>query len=394
MGKTRRVPVVVVHGLDDLEAAPGIRPGARATVGAGSLPVKVALLSGGTGGARLASGLAAVMPPEDLSIVANTADDEEFWGLLVCPDVDAILYRLAGVFNEATGFGVRDDTFHAQAMLGSLGEQTWFQLGDRDIGVHLLRAMLLRSGLRLSEAVAHLARGFGIQRERDPDERRPGAHPDPDRCRGIEHAGVVRRGAVRAGSARHPARRHRVRARPRPRQSLRSATRDAVIIGPSNPLLSVDPDPGGARRRARPRAGHRGLPGRRRPLVEGPDRRHAPRQMGEEATALGVARRYAGIAATIVIDRVDVGLLEPIRSLGMHTLVDDTVMDGPDGERRFAHSLLHALELARWLMKLSLDFVRANPHGRARHLSPRRTGATLAGTRSRRRRRSRGDQHA
>ncbi len=124
--------------------------------------MRVALLSGGTGGARLAKGLAGVLPPEDLSVVANTADDEEFWGLLVSPDVDAILYRLAGVFNDATGFGVLDDTFHAQAMLGSLGEQTWFQLGDRDIGVHLLRAALLRSGLRLTEAVAHLARSFGI----------------------------------------------------------------------------------------------------------------------------------------------------------------------------------------------------------------------------------------
>ena len=125
--------------------------------------MRVALLSGGTGGARLATGLAGVLPPEDLSIIANTADDEEFWSLLVSPDVDAILYRLAGVFNHATGFGVRDDTFHAQAMLGSLGEQTRFQLGDRDIGVHLLRAALLRRGLRLTEAVTHLARSFGIR---------------------------------------------------------------------------------------------------------------------------------------------------------------------------------------------------------------------------------------
>jgi len=124
--------------------------------------VRIALLSGGTGGARLASGLAAELSPEDLSIVANSGDDDEFWGLLVSPDVDAILYRLAGLFNEATGFGVRDDTFNAQAMLGSLGEQTWFQLGDRDLGVHVLRAALLRNGLRNSEAVAHLARAFGI----------------------------------------------------------------------------------------------------------------------------------------------------------------------------------------------------------------------------------------
>ena len=101
--------------------------------------MKVALLSGGTGGAKLATGLAAVMPASDLSIVVNTGDDDEFWGLLVSPDIDAILYRLAGVFNEASGFGVRNDTFQALDMLRTLGEDAWFQLGDRDIGVHLLR---------------------------------------------------------------------------------------------------------------------------------------------------------------------------------------------------------------------------------------------------------------
>ena len=84
--------------------------------------MRVALLSGGTGGARLATGLAAVLSPDELSIVANTADDEEFWGLLVSPDVDAILYRLAGLFNDTTGFGVRNDTFHTLEMLRRLGE--------------------------------------------------------------------------------------------------------------------------------------------------------------------------------------------------------------------------------------------------------------------------------
>src|SRR5579863_2966669 len=97
--------------------------------------VKVTLLSGGTGGAKLATGLTAVLPAPDLSIVVNTGDDDEFWGLLVSPDVDAILYRLAGLFNDITGFGVRDDTFATLGMLRSLGEDTWFQLGDRDIGV-------------------------------------------------------------------------------------------------------------------------------------------------------------------------------------------------------------------------------------------------------------------
>jgi LPPG:FO 2-phospho-L-lactate transferase len=304
--------------------------------------VKVALLSGGTGGARLASGLAAELPPEDLSIVANTADDDEFWGLLVSPDVDAILYRLAGIFNEATGFGVRDDTFHAQAMLGSLGEQTWFQLGDRDIGVHLLRGMLLRGGLRLSEAVAYLARSFGIlvsviPMSDDPVRTRIRTETAElsmqewfvgERCapavRGIRLAGIE--SAI---------------ASPEAAAAVRNA--DSVIIGPSNPLLSVDPILavlGDELDRERvtvvsPVVGGRSLKGPTVTMLE---------QMGEEATALGVARRYAGIAATIVIDTSDVDLREQIRSLGMRALVDDTVMEGPDGERRFAHSLLHSLE--------------------------------------------------
>jgi LPPG:FO 2-phospho-L-lactate transferase len=305
--------------------------------------VRVALLSGGTGGARLATGLAAVLPPEDLSIVANTADDDEFWGLLVSPDVDAILYRLAGVFNEATGFGVRDDTFHAQAMLGSLGEQTWFQLGDRDIGVHLLRAMLLRNGLRLSEAVAHLAQSFGIHASVIP------MSDDPVRTRIRTDSGELSMQEWFVGERCAPVVRgirfdgvESAVASPEGRAAVRNA--DAVVIGPSNPLLSVDPILavlGDELDRERvtvvsPVVGGRSLKGPTVSMLQ---------QMGEEPTALGVARRYAGIAANIVIDRVDVALREPIRSLGMHALVDDTVMEGPDGERRFAASLVHALEL-------------------------------------------------
>jgi LPPG:FO 2-phospho-L-lactate transferase len=304
--------------------------------------VRVALLSGGTGGARLATGLAAVLPPENLAIIANTADDDEFWGLLVSPDVDAILYRLAGVFNHTTGFGVRDDTFHAQAMLGSLGEQTWFQLGDRDIGVHLLRASLLRDGMRLTGAVEHLARSFGIRVRVIP------MSDDPVRTRITTDWGELSMQEWFVGQRCGP----EVRAirlagiesaRPSPEAVAAITDAAAVIIGPSNPLLSVDPILavlGEHLDRERvtvvsPVVGGRSLKG---PTVD------MLRQMGEEATALGVARRYAGIAATIVIDRADEGLLEPIRSLGMRALVDDTVMDGEQGERRLAASLLHVLE--------------------------------------------------
>lgn len=306
--------------------------------------MRVALLSGGTGGARLASGLATVMAPDDLSIIANTADDEEFWGLLVCPDVDAILYRLAGVFNDATGFGVRDDTFQAQAMLGSLGEQTWFQLGDRDIGVHLLRASLLRGGMRLTEAVTRLARGFGIQVSVIP------MSDDPVRTRIRTDAGELSMQEWFVGQRCEPAVRGMRLAgidAARPAREAVAAVRsaDAVIIGPSNPLLSVDPILavlGDELDRERvtvvsPVVGGKSLKGPTSDML---------RDMGEEATAFGIARHYAGIASTIVIDRVDAGSLESIRSLGVRTILDDIVMDGVDGEKRLAASLLHALESA------------------------------------------------
>src|ERR1700736_5477885 len=120
--------------------------------------MKIALLAGGTGGAKLAAGLVAVLAPDQLTIIANTADDDEFWGLLVSPDVDAILYRLAGIFNERSGFGVAGDTFNELSMPGRLGEPTWFALGDFDIGLHLLRTQLVRDGMRLTEAVAEIGR--------------------------------------------------------------------------------------------------------------------------------------------------------------------------------------------------------------------------------------------
>jgi LPPG:FO 2-phospho-L-lactate transferase len=304
--------------------------------------VRVAVLAGGTGGARLAAGLAGVLPPEDLSIVVNTADDEEFWGLLVCPDVDAILYRLAGIFNDASGFGVRDDTFHTQAMLGNLGEQTWFQLGDGDIGVHLLRTSLLRRGLRLTEAVAHVARSFGILVSVIP------MSDDPVRTRITTDAGELSMQEWFVGQRSQPiVRGMRLAgieaAQPAPEAVAAVSGAGAVIIGPSNPLLSVDPILavlGDALDRERvtvvsPVVGGRSLKG---PTVD------MLRQMGEEPTALGVARRYAGIASTIVVDHVDVALLEPIRALGMRALVADTVMRDAQGEQRLAASLLRALE--------------------------------------------------
>src|SRR5207244_10520925 len=106
--------------------------------------MKVVVLAGGTGGAALAAGIQSVAPEHELTVIANTADDDEFWGLLVCPDVDAVIYRLAGVFNERAGYGVKDDTFHVLESMDRIGEDAWFRIGDPELASHLVRRRLLR----------------------------------------------------------------------------------------------------------------------------------------------------------------------------------------------------------------------------------------------------------
>ncbi len=122
----------------------------------------VLALSGGVGGAKLAAGLAAVLAPEDLTIVVNTGDDFEHLGLTICPDIDSVTYALAGLNDTVRGWGVKDETWQAMAMLRGLGEADWFNLGDRDMGMHIARSWRLREGETLSQVTARLTRNLGI----------------------------------------------------------------------------------------------------------------------------------------------------------------------------------------------------------------------------------------
>jgi len=300
--------------------------------------VKVALLAGGTGAARLACGLAEVLGPGELSVITNTADDEEMWGHLVCPDTDSVVYRLAGIFNHKSGFGVRDETFHALEMLGRLGEETWFRLGDRDLGMHLLRDRLRRSGMSLGAAVAEIVRRLGlpaavIPMSDDPVRTRVGTEGGElrfqewfvrERClprvTGLQFEGMES-------------------AKPSPAAVAALAAAGLVVIGPSNPLLSIDPilrllGPHVDRARTvavSPVVGGRSLKGPTVSLMF---------QLGEEPTALGVARHYAGIASEFVLDRRDSELAGPVTGLGMRPHVLDTVMTSSEGEARLAAALL------------------------------------------------------
>src|SRR5918995_4051305 len=125
--------------------------------------MKVCALAGGVGGAKLASGLQNVLPLGELSVVVNTADDFDLWGLHICPDLDTVMYTLAGIANPETGWGIIDESFDTLNMLERYGEDTWFKLGDRDLATHILRTSRLRSGVTLTEATAELSSALGIR---------------------------------------------------------------------------------------------------------------------------------------------------------------------------------------------------------------------------------------
>ena len=301
--------------------------------------MKVVVLAGGTGGAKLAAGFQSLLAPGELTVIANTADDDEFWGLLVCPDVDATIYRLAGVFDVAAGYGQAGDTFHTLEALGRLGEPTWFRIGDRDLATHLLRAQMLDGGCRLTETAVELCRRFNVQTQVVP------MTDDKVRTRFVTEAGTLsfqeyfvreRLGpALRAieiagGDA----------ASPSPEAAAALAEADLVVIGPSNPLISIRPILEVVGRRmdrqrtlaVTPIVGGAALKG---PTVE------MLRALGSEATPVAVARSYTSVAGTFVIDSRDAGSAGEIEAMGYRVTVSDTVMN--DGGQVLARSILEAV---------------------------------------------------
>ena len=300
--------------------------------------MKTVILAGGTGGGKLAFGFQAVLPAGDLTVIANTADDDEFWGLLVSPDVDATIYRLAGVFDDAAGYGQKEDTFHALEALGRLGEPTWFRIGDRDLATHVLRADMLERGCRLTETALELCRRFGLSTRVLP------MTDDKVRTRFVTDRGTLSfqeyfvrerlaptlhsidiAGGDSAGST----------------PEVTSALADAgvVVIGPSNPLVSIGPILkviGHQLRRERtvavtPIVGGAALKG---PTVE------MLRALGSEASPQAVARAYMAVAGTFVLDERDAGVAGEIEAMGYRVIIGDTIMS--DGGVALAREILKA----------------------------------------------------
>jgi LPPG:FO 2-phospho-L-lactate transferase len=278
------------------------------------------------------------LPPGHLTVIANTADDDEFWGHLVSPDVDAVIYRLAGVFNEDAGYGMKGDSFHVLEALARLGQPAWFRIGDKDFATHVVRSQMLARGCTLTECALALCGRFGIDTRVLPmtNERvRTRFLTD----RGVfsfqeyfvrERLGPALRGIELAGieSA-------------RPTDEVLSALDEAdlVIIGPSNPLISIAPIisvigshmPRDRTVAITPIVGGASLKG---PTVD------MMRAVGPPPTPIEVARMYREVAGSFVLDSRDQELAAGVEELGFRTLVLDTVMT--DGGGALAGRILEA----------------------------------------------------
>jgi LPPG:FO 2-phospho-L-lactate transferase len=304
--------------------------------------VKVTVLAGGTGGTKLAHGFALLGDRVELTAIANVADDVELHGLHVSPDIDALLYTLSGLIDAERGWGVRGDTTNAHAMFERFGLPTWFTVGDADLATHVERTRRLGAGESLTDATAAMSEALGLGARILPasdDRYRTLLATDEGRLdfqdyfvrrrqepevRGVSFDG--------AGTA-------------RPTAAVLGAIEDAdvVVIGPSNPLVSIGPTlelPGV--REAVARANAIAVS----PIVAGAALKGPADRMlsslGHEASAPGVARLYAGLVRRFVLDEADAALAPRVTELGIEPVVLPTVMRDEDGRRALAGALLQA----------------------------------------------------
>jgi LPPG:FO 2-phospho-L-lactate transferase len=304
----------------------------------------VVMLAGGVGGARLAHGLQAHLGNR-LTIIVNTADDTERHGLLVSPDHDTVMYTLAGIDNREWGWGIAGETFAAAAMLERYGEEAWFRLGDRDLATHVVRTARVRRGDRPTEVALALQRALGVAATILP------MADEPVRTEVLTDEGwlefqdyFVRR--HQEPEVRELRFRGLAEARATPEVEAALAAAAAIVIAPSNPFVSVQPILGvagieaglqAARARRVPVVAVSGIVGGK--ALKGPADRMLV-SLGHEASALGVARQYMGIADVFVLDTVDAALEAPIRALGLRTVVTDTIMADDAGRARLAGDVL------------------------------------------------------
>jgi LPPG:FO 2-phospho-L-lactate transferase len=304
--------------------------------------MKIVALAGGVGGAKLAHGVAQILPPEDLTVIVNTGDDFEHYGLYICPDLDTVCYTLAGLANPETGWGRVNETWSVIENASKLGGPAWFRLGDQDLGTHLERTRRLMEGQPLSQITKDFCKSWGIEHTVLPMSDQPvrtivetevgdlafQEYFVHRRCeppvRGFRFEGA-NQAEPAAGVC----------------EAIQSA--GAIIICPSNPWVSIDPilrvlSPALSQwETGKPVVAVSPIIGGQ--TVKGPAAKMY-REMGIEPSALAVANHYRGFVTGFVLDQIDKQLKGDVMGLNMRTLVTNTFMDSLDSRRRLANDVL------------------------------------------------------
>ena len=289
-------------------------------------------LAGGVGAARFLRGLVRVVPPAEVTVVVNTADDETFHGLTVCPDLDTVTYTLAGAEHPEQGWGLADESFRTIEALSRYGADTWFRLGDLDLATHLFRTERLRAGATLTEVTAEIAAAWGVEPRLLPmSDDRVATHITVDRG---DHHEVLRMQEwfVRERSAPPVVAVEFAGAEaadPAPGVLEAIDAAEKILICPSNPIISIGPIlavPGVrdalVARRDRVVAVSPIIAGT---TVKGPaDRLMGP--LGIDVSCVGVARTYAPFCSTLVIDERDAGRAAEVAATGVRPVVAETLM--------------------------------------------------------------------
>ncbi|MGZ9163883.1 MAG: 2-phospho-L-lactate transferase [Anaerolineales bacterium] len=301
--------------------------------------MKIVALAGGVGGAKLAHGLAQILSLEDLTVIVNTGDDFEHYGLYICPDLDTVCYTLAGLANPETGWGRANESWNAFENASKLGGPDWFRLGDQDLGTHLERTRRLKEGQTLTQITRDFCNAWGIEQTILPMSDQPvrTVVETEEGDLAFQEYFVHRRCEPRVKGFRFDG---VEKAEPAPGacEALQSA--DVIVVCPSNPWVSIDPilkvispwDRGKPVVAVSPIIGGQ--------TVKGPAAKMY-RELGIEPSALAVANHYRGVATGFVLDEIDKQLKGDIMGLNMQTLVTNTLMDSLDNRLRLAKEVLN-----------------------------------------------------
>ncbi len=307
--------------------------------------MKIVALAGGVGGAKLAHGLAQILKPEELTVIVNTGDDFEHYGLYISPDLDTVCYTLAGLANPETGWGRADETWNVIQNASKLGGPGWFNLGDQDLGTHLERTRRLREGHPLSRITRDFCRAWGVEHTVLPMSDQPvRTMVDTDEGElAFQEYFVHRRCEPRVKGFRfegvevaEPA--------PGAREAIQSA--DAVVICPSNPWVSIDPilkvmsltpalshwERGKKVVAVSPIIGGQ--------TVKGPAAKMYS-ELGIEPSAFAVANHYRSLLKGFIIDKTDMGLIKSVKELNIQTHVTYTLMKSHDDRKQLADEVLN-----------------------------------------------------